>query len=387
MGNNLAKERELKEQKEEERKKKEEENKKRQEDERKKKEEENKKQQEDERKKKEENQKRQEDERKKKEEENKRQQEGERKKKEEENKRQQEDEQKKKEELLNKQQDEERKNGVRRHSHNLVKLEKAPYASGAFSCDVCSANSDGEVFHCKDCGPPGYDECPQCFSNTEKEKSSDDEEKEKSPEDEEKEYLLSISKPNQEFVEEQLQPMIDKLLITAKENDFYEFLGMNQERSKTIFDIQSARREKAVQCHPDHAETEEQKKEFADTYAKISNICQNYLLDEKVKQVYDTVDEYRVFYSKIGMAQYKNLLQFYDRTNNIWTFLTSYGPQNQKDLSVLQEEMKMLMTVLEATLKNINPSWQSPQQAQEDPLAKLLDFFILMRVLESLKEN
>jgi len=194
----------------------------------------------------------------------------------------------------------------------------------------------------------------------------------------EEEYLLSIKRPSKEFIEEELQPMLDKLQTMAKENDFYGFLGMSPS-NRSILDVQNARREKAVQCHPDHAETEEQKIEFAATYGKISNICQNYLLDEKMRQIYGCIEEQRKFYSKIATAQYKNLLAFHDRATKIQEFMNGYGPPNHKDLSLLQGETTLLLSISEAAVKNINPDWVNPNDKSDVMLSpELLEFLVAL---------
>jgi DnaJ-class molecular chaperone len=62
------------------------------------------------------------------------------------------------------------------------------------------------------------------------------------------------------------------LVYFVAENDFYSFMGLGENR--TITDVNDARRKKAVEIHPDNAESEEQRIEFVNLYAKVNSITQ-----------------------------------------------------------------------------------------------------------------
>jgi len=188
---------------------------------------------------------------------------------------------------------------------------------------------------------------------------------------------------NSETVKHDLHPMLEKLQVLAKENDLYALLGVSPDH-RTRQDLEVARRAKVRQLSSENATNTEEENQFSICLAKLNSIWMNYFCSDELKQVYDIIDQYRKLYSEIATTDYSNLLEFHDRVTKIQQHLKQVQQSFSKDFSLISPELTLLSSILEKALKNINPSWTSPQEKSslEEGSQRMKDALLLALILK-----
>lgn len=136
-------------------------------------------------------------------------------------------------------------------------------------------------------------------------------------------------------------------------------------------ELEEAKTKKNRELHPDFGGD-------ANQLMKIHHVYSNYLENSKVKQVYDifsSVD--RPLYPKIMTAQFKNLVIFHERANQLGELLNKFIQEYKLDMSLLKKELDLIIEILTELIKSIDPEFLKPEGIPVS-LDDLLMLFILL---------